>query len=131
MFKSKFKLLSSLLILALATQLTSCGYLLYKDRRGQKASSELDWPIVGLDAIGLLFFVLPGAIAFAIDFTSGTIYLPNGKGAAKKFSDLENATKIKLSANDFNQEKIAALIKERTNVDFSFSDPKLQIQRVN
>jgi hypothetical protein len=36
----------------------------------------LDWSIVALDAVGLLFFFVPGVIAFAVDFNNGTIYLP-------------------------------------------------------
>ena len=72
--KSRF--LSLLLITALSSQLFSCGYLLHSERRGQKSTASLDWPIVGLDAIGLIFFIIPGVIAFAVDFSSGTIYLP-------------------------------------------------------
>lgn len=52
-----------------------CGMLLYPERRGQPAG-KLDWAIVALDAIGLLFFFVPGVIAFAVDFATGTIYLP-------------------------------------------------------
>ncbi len=42
-----------------------------------------------LDGIGLLFFLIPGIIAFAVDFHEGTIYLPAGRLA--KF-DPKNAT---------------------------------------
>ena len=31
---------------------------------------------MGLNSIGLLFFFVPGVIAFAVDFINGTIYLP-------------------------------------------------------
>jgi hypothetical protein len=52
-----------------------CGTVLHPERRGQPAG-PLDWSIVALDAIGLLFFFIPGVIAFAVDFSNGTIYLP-------------------------------------------------------
>ncbi len=52
-----------------------CGMLLYPERRGQP-SGRLDWGIVLLDALGLLLFFVPGVIAFAVDFATGTIYLP-------------------------------------------------------
>lgn len=55
--------------------LTGCGTILYPERRGQSAG-PLDWKVVALDAVGLLFFFVPGVIAFAVDFTTGTIYLP-------------------------------------------------------
>jgi hypothetical protein len=52
-----------------------CGTLLYPARKGQPAG-RLDWGVVALDAVGLLFFFVPGVIAFAVDFNNGTIYLP-------------------------------------------------------
>jgi hypothetical protein len=32
--------------------------------------------MVALDGVGLLFFFVPGIIAFAVDFMTGAIYLP-------------------------------------------------------
>jgi hypothetical protein len=58
-----------------ATALSGCGTILFPERRGQSAGM-LDWKIVALDGIGLLFFFVPGVIAFAVDFNNGTIYLP-------------------------------------------------------
>jgi hypothetical protein len=52
-----------------------CGTILHPERKGQPAG-PLDWSIVALDAVGLLFFFVPGVIAFAVDFNNGTIYLP-------------------------------------------------------
>lgn len=52
-----------------------CGTVLHPERRGQPAG-PLDWGIVALDAVGLLLFFVPGVIAFAVDFSNGTIYLP-------------------------------------------------------
>lgn len=52
-----------------------CGLLLYPERRGQPAG-RLDWGVVLLDGLGLLLFFIPGIIAFAVDFATGTIYLP-------------------------------------------------------
>jgi hypothetical protein len=48
---------------------------LHPERRGQSAG-PLDWKIVAFDAVGLLLFFVPGVIAFAVDFSNGTIYLP-------------------------------------------------------
>jgi hypothetical protein len=52
-----------------------CGLLLYPERRGQP-SGRLDWGVVLLDALGLLLFLVPGVVAFAVDFATGAIYLP-------------------------------------------------------
>ncbi|GAB3465432.1 polyribonucleotide nucleotidyltransferase [Azotobacter salinestris] len=70
--------LGGLLAVALTTQLSACGSIFFPDRRGQ-IEGQVDFLVVGLDAIGLLFYVIPGVIAFAVDFTTGAIYLPPGE----------------------------------------------------
>lgn len=63
--------------------MTSCGYFLYPERRGQ-AKGELDFPILILDGSSLLFaavagqavIAVVGIVALAVDFTSGSVYLP-------------------------------------------------------
>lgn len=69
------KALHAGICLTLIAQLAGCGTLLHPERRGQRGG-RLDAGIVVLDAIGLLFFIIPGIIAFAVDFSNGTIYLP-------------------------------------------------------
>ena len=71
------------LVALLLLQLTACGTILYPERRGT-ADGRLDAGVVVLDAVGLLFFLVPGVIAFAVDFSTGAIYLPHGRR-----SDLE------------------------------------------
>jgi len=56
--------------------LSGCGTILYPDRPYQKQRGELDPSVVILDAIGLFFFIVPGLVAFAVDFTTGAIYFP-------------------------------------------------------
>jgi hypothetical protein len=56
-----------------------CGTIMYPERRGQPAG-HLDWGVVAMDALALLFFFIPGVIAFAVDFSTGAIYLPSGYG---------------------------------------------------
>ncbi len=67
-------LVKSLIILLVITT-ASCGTLMYPERRGQTAG-RLDAGVVALDAVGLLLFFVPGVVAFAVDFATGTIYLP-------------------------------------------------------
>lgn len=55
----------------------SCGTLLYPERRGQPHSGRLDPGVVLLDAAGLLLFLVPGIVAFAVDFGTGAIYMPS------------------------------------------------------
>src|SRR6267378_1233157 len=69
------KLLKVVLSVALLLQSIACGTLLHPERKGQR-DGRIDAGIAVLDAIGLLFFIIPGVIAFAVDFSNGTIYLP-------------------------------------------------------
>ena len=69
------RLLCPLLAATLIVQSVSCGTILYPERIGQFAG-PLDPKVVALDTLGLVLFVVPGAIAFAVDFYNGTIFLP-------------------------------------------------------
>lgn len=71
------KTFQALIAGVLAVQLAGCGTLMHPERKGQQGG-RLDAGIVILDALGLLFFIIPGVIAFAVDFSNGTIYLPPG-----------------------------------------------------
>lgn len=71
---------------SLLISLISCGTILYPERKGQ-VSGQLDTGVVVLNAVGLLLFFVPGVIAFAVDFSNGTIYLP--KGTSSKLSSEE------------------------------------------
>ena len=76
---SRLKLLSTaVLCSALVTQLTACGTIFYSERRGQ-ISGQIDPGVAILNGIGLLIYIIPGLIAFGVDFATGAIYLPNGK----------------------------------------------------
>jgi hypothetical protein len=55
--------------------LAGCGTVLHPERRGQPAG-RIDWAVFALDAVGLIFFFIPGVVAFAVDFATGAIYLP-------------------------------------------------------
>ncbi|WP_160153928.1 hypothetical protein [Microbulbifer sp. ALW1] len=68
-------------LLTLLLNLTACGYFLYPERKGQ-SGGRVDPVVVILDGAGLLFGILPGIVAFAVDFTNGTIYLPAGGSSA-------------------------------------------------
>lgn len=74
------RFISVLLIFSLLL-LNSCGTLMYPERRGSKGV-KIDPHVAILDALGLLLFIIPGVIAFAVDFTTGCIYLPGGGKAS-------------------------------------------------
>ncbi|GAV21318.1 hypothetical protein MMIC_P2301 [Mariprofundus micogutta] len=89
------KITSRLIISALIVNLTACGTIFHSERMGQRHSGEMDIKIAVADGIGLLFFIVPGIIAFAVDFHYGTIYLPSryGKNDTDKSFRLVKADK--------------------------------------
>lgn len=73
----RLKALASVLLSAtLITQLSACGTIFYPERRGQ-ISGEIDPGVAILNGMGLLFYIIPGLIAFAVDFATGAIYFPD------------------------------------------------------
>lgn len=83
---------------------------MYPERKGQ-ISGSLDWRVVALDAAGLLLFFIPGVIAFAVDFTNGTIYLPP-EGYAQQSPSAGNRefVQVKLPAGPITPSKLEAIV---------------------
>lgn len=76
--RRKFQVLAACWLASLSS---GCGTLLHPEREGQPRTGALDWTVVGMDAIGLIFFFVPGVIAFAIDIYNGTIFYPPEYGS--------------------------------------------------
>ena len=99
-----------LFIFSLLTSLTGCGTVLYPERIGQR-NGHLDSRIVILDGLGLILGVVPGVVAFIIDFANGTIYLPKGQQATlnndelKAIATLDGKINIKI-LSDIMQKKL-------------------------
>ena len=93
--KALTSIVTPILTLTLIANLAACGTILYPERNGQKAG-QIDPAIAILDGVGLLFFIIPGVIAFAVDFSNHSIYLPQGH-SSKKFSQLKMHGKIDMA----------------------------------
>ncbi|WP_110969023.1 polyribonucleotide nucleotidyltransferase [Pseudomonas huaxiensis] len=109
------------LIAALLTQLTACGTLFYPDRRGQ-IEGKIDPVIVALDAVGILFYVIPGLIAFGIDFASGAIYLPGGSTAQISPEKLNEAIG---ADGKVDNTRLQAIIESELGQRLPLNDPRL------
>lgn len=88
-FPMKHSLSLGLLALVASLPLSGCATLLFPERQQADHSGRLDPNILVLNGVGLLFFVIPGLVAFGIDFATGAIYLPEGveKGEGPFFQD--------------------------------------------
>jgi hypothetical protein len=110
--RTRLKKRVALLVAAWFTiHLGSCGTLLHPERRGQPAG-RLDPGIVVLDAVGLLLFFVPGVIAFAVDFSNGTIYLPPESAAAPVASG--ELRTIRMSPAELTPERLEDVIHRQT-----------------
>ena len=97
---SRFKRGSSTLItLLLSLSLSGCGTLLYPERKGQ-ISGQIDPGVAVLDGIGLFLFFVPGVVAFAVDFSNGTIYLPGGRKSKLSSGELQEIRAGKLDSTE-------------------------------
>ncbi len=115
---------------AILLTVTSCGTLLYPERAGQARGGSVDATVVCLDAIGLLFGVIPGLIAFAVDFHNNTIYLPAGQSSVTPESDTDEMVAISVAPNQLTQQGIEAVIEKETGLKVRLSDPNLQLKEL-
>ena len=117
------RLIGGALVVSLLAQLTACGSIFYPARRGQiQGSGRMDPAIVVLDAIGLLFYIIPGVIAFAVDFATGAIYLPSGKQAQIDPQKLEPAVR---ADGTVDNAKLQAIIQTELGRTLPLDDPRL------
>ena len=72
------KILTTLVLGALLfLPTTGCGTLMFKERQHAENSGRIDPNVAILDGIGLLFWIVPGLVAYAVDFYTEAIYLPD------------------------------------------------------
>jgi len=115
------KLVALTLAAAIAIVSTSCGTLLYPERRGQPRG-VIDPGVLLLDAVGLIFFVVPGLAAFAVDFASGAIYFPPAAYApppaygplSQNPPRREDLVKVQVPRDELTQAKIEQVVSEQT-----------------
>jgi hypothetical protein len=129
--KNSITNLTALLVCTvMSVQLVSCGTLLYPERRGQR-SGELDVAVVLLDGIGLLFFIIPGVVAFAVDIDTGAIYLPpdHSRGKSRRSAVTDESLIINIDPKNLNPSTLAAIITARTGYPIRLDDPNLLIRK--
>ncbi|SDR86329.1 hypothetical protein SAMN05216421_0468 [Halopseudomonas xinjiangensis] len=112
----------ALLSAALVTQLSACGTIFYPERRGQ-LTGEIDPGVAILNGIGLLFYVVPGLIAFGVDFATGAIYLPD-----RRYSVAPERLDQAVDENgEVDPLKLKAIIREELQLDL----PLERAQQIN
>ncbi|PAU55895.1 polyribonucleotide nucleotidyltransferase [Pseudomonas sp. PIC25] len=114
------RVIGGVLIAALLSQLSACGTLFFPDRRGQ-IEGKIDPVVAALDAVGILFYVIPGLIAFGIDFATGAIYLPDNQ-----YSVAPETLKDAIGSDgQIDRAKLKAIIERETGHSLPLDDPRL------
>ncbi|UCG80562.1 MAG: hypothetical protein JSV60_11540 [Desulfobacterales bacterium] len=112
-FKRINRPLTFFILIFLIMQTASCGYFIHPERRGQ-TGAKIDTQIAILDGLGLLLFIIPGVIAYAVDFSSGAIYLPGGEKSSSITPDNENVVVVQTDKDELNFQTINEIVKEHT-----------------
>jgi hypothetical protein len=134
-------LLSLMLSAVTAVQLTSCGTLLYPERRGQR-SGQIDLAVALMDGIGLFFFIIPGVIAFAVDIDTGAIYLPStGRYSKDRYSKENVGTReamegdgvriVKGDSDQLTADALERIVVEQTGCAIRLDDARLIVRKMD
>jgi len=113
--------LTGLVLAASVTALVGCGTVFHPERKGQ-VSGRID-PVVAIaNGVGLLFFIVPGVIAYAVDFSNGTIYLPSGHTSA-------GVDALKLEEN-MDVASLEKLLSDKSGKPVRLDDELLRVEEV-
>jgi len=126
MGKKLAKALYVLVCAVLIVQLAGCGTILYPERRGQ-AAGRMDVGIVVLDGLGLLLFIIPGVIAYAVDFSNGTIYIPNSSRGSLNPKDIKQ---VKFDHRHATQATIEKIIKKETGCAVKLDQDDMHVSKL-
>lgn len=113
------KIISLIIISVFVANSTGCGTILHPERKGQ-VDGRIDPSIAVLDGIGLLFFLIPGVIAFAVDFSNGTIYLPGTQGSL----DMESGVREIHFEGKLDIQKLQDILERETGKEVKVTAPE-------
>jgi len=98
---------------------------MHSDRQGQRGG-DIDVGVAILDGLGLLFFIIPGVIAYAVDFSNGTIYLPPSH---RRAPDLAELRRVRFDAKAGAAE-LERVIENETGCAVKLDRPGVQVFEV-
>lgn len=120
----------TLFIATMVLETSGCGTIFRPERKGQK-DGKIDLMIALLDGIGLLFFIIPGVIAYAVDFADGTIYLPPGRESELDGNvNIADMEAIHVGKNNLSPENIRKVVYEKTGRDIGTDNAGMQVYRM-
>jgi hypothetical protein len=125
----------SFLVCVLFFVQVGCGTILYPERRGQPTPTvdrleQIDPLVVVLDGILLFAFIVPGVVAFGVDFSTGAIYLPPGETNFLKSKNAANPNDVhivRIDPGQLNMDAIKRVVQKHTGYNIDFDSPNLHV----
>lgn len=114
--------LTGLLLGIAITALVGCGTVFHPERKGQM-NGRIDPVLAIANGVGLLFFIVPGVIAYAVDFSNGTIYLPGTQDSA-------GIDTLQLDT-DMDVQTLERLLSEKTGRPVSLDNELARVEAVD
>ena len=110
----------------LALQAAACGVLIYPERQGQ-TKGQIDPAVAVLDGAGLLLFIIPGLVAFGVDFMTGAIYLPESKSGENSDRSIH---KHVVDPNGLSSDQIERIVTTETGYPIDINGSNVHIVAV-
>ncbi len=111
----------------------SCGTILYPERRGQPRGM-IDPGVLLLDAVGLIFFVVPGLVAFAVDFSTGAIYMPPTSYSGPLSQNgmrREDLVRVDVAKDELTRDKIEQVVARQTGRPVSLKPGQFRASEIS
>ena len=122
-----FKFLAVTILALLLFEVTSCGSIIYRERVFERHSRRIDPKVAIMDGILTFFFLVPGLVAFGIDFATGAIFLPHGRKAWSKVDDPNDITVVQVDPEKLDKEMIEKILSEYTGKKVILDEQDLQV----
>ena len=123
------KYLSLVVCCVVFFNIISCGTILYPERVGQsknQSATDIDVFVFCLDGLWCFAFVIPGLVAWGVDFMTGAIYLPSNR-ASLNSSGKEKWQTVKVDPKKLNQAMLEKIIEDHTGKNISLNSPDISI----
>jgi hypothetical protein len=77
MARASSRAISLIVGAAMTLQVAGCGTILYPERRGNTGNINVN--VAVMDGLWCLLFIVPGVVAYIVDFSDGAINEPGGR----------------------------------------------------
>lgn len=124
------KKLLFLLTVALLLLSSGCGTLFCYDRMGKKMSKVIDRRVVAGNCLLGLFGIVPGVVAFILDYNSETIYYTEAELLPDDFMDKKSSLQMQtIPCKGMKEDEIARRLSLALDREISSDQIKLALKR--